>query len=330
MAESGRVAGSAPADPDPESGQTRPESGRVGLSRDSELCKPVPWVGRCPPQSWVARGRPDSESADSAPSRPTLPSMIGGSSLTLVRLPFWSYAKLILNCWLVLPYFSGAAYVYQHYVRTLFVNNQTVNIWYVPRKKDMFSRPDDVLVAAEKFIAENGPEALEKLMNKRLSSVLDKPEELVKIISSLERHPNSGAAAAAAAIIRQQLTKQHPNPGAVIPRYLTKQHPNPGAAATPAFSRRHPNSGAVVTPAYSTRKASPTSTPVAAASTQYLVATIIDIEPCHNATNCRLLAPVLCCCDERECVIVLRKNRPGEMPNVSIVWGVEILSWRYS
>ncbi|MQL95212.1 hypothetical protein Taro_027875 [Colocasia esculenta] len=33
MAESGRVAGSAPADPDPESGQTRPESGGVGLSR---------------------------------------------------------------------------------------------------------------------------------------------------------------------------------------------------------------------------------------------------------------------------------------------------------
>ncbi|MQM16741.1 hypothetical protein Taro_049700 [Colocasia esculenta] len=33
IAESGRVAGSAPADPDPESGQTRPESGGVGLSR---------------------------------------------------------------------------------------------------------------------------------------------------------------------------------------------------------------------------------------------------------------------------------------------------------
>uniref|UniRef100_A0A1D1YCV2 HVA22-like protein n=1 Tax=Anthurium amnicola TaxID=1678845 RepID=A0A1D1YCV2_9ARAE len=81
-------------------------------------------------------------------------------------LPFWSYAKLILNCWLVLPYFSGAAYVYQHYVRPLFMNTQTVNIWYVPRKKDIFSRPDDVLTAAEKFIEENGPEALEKLMNK--------------------------------------------------------------------------------------------------------------------------------------------------------------------
>ncbi|MQM06637.1 hypothetical protein Taro_039466 [Colocasia esculenta] len=69
MAESGRVAGSAPADPDP-------ELGRVGLSRGSGVRKPVLWVGQCPPpQSRVARGRPDSESADSAPSRPTLPSM---------------------------------------------------------------------------------------------------------------------------------------------------------------------------------------------------------------------------------------------------------------
>ncbi|MQM04884.1 hypothetical protein Taro_037691 [Colocasia esculenta] len=41
MAESGRVAGSAPADPDPESGQIWPESGRVDLSRDNEL----PWEG---------------------------------------------------------------------------------------------------------------------------------------------------------------------------------------------------------------------------------------------------------------------------------------------
>ncbi|MQL97491.1 hypothetical protein Taro_030186 [Colocasia esculenta] len=49
MAESGRVAGSAPADPDPESGQTRPESGGVGLSRPGKPVPTVPWVGRCSP-----------------------------------------------------------------------------------------------------------------------------------------------------------------------------------------------------------------------------------------------------------------------------------------
>ncbi|MQL95371.1 hypothetical protein Taro_028034 [Colocasia esculenta] len=65
MAESGRVAGSAPADPDPESGQSRPESGRVGLSRDSGLCQPVLWVGRCSPP------RVRSPGADPTQSRPT-------------------------------------------------------------------------------------------------------------------------------------------------------------------------------------------------------------------------------------------------------------------
>ncbi|KAL7139230.1 hypothetical protein ABFS83_09G036800 [Erythranthe nasuta] len=82
-------------------------------------------------------------------------------------LPFWSYLKLILTCWLVIPYFSGAAYVYEHYVRPYIVTGQkTVNIWYVPRKKDAFSKPDDILTAAEKYIQENGPEAFEKMIHK--------------------------------------------------------------------------------------------------------------------------------------------------------------------
>lgn len=96
-------------------------------------------------------------------------------------LPFWPYAKLIFNCWLVLPYFSGAAYVYEHFVRPMFVNQQTVNIWYVPRKKGVFSRPDDVLVAAEKFIDENGPDAFQKLINK--AEKISKPKKTGRRVS---------------------------------------------------------------------------------------------------------------------------------------------------
>ncbi|CAD5182650.1 unnamed protein product [Musa acuminata subsp. burmannicoides] len=81
-------------------------------------------------------------------------------------LPIWSYAKLMFSCWLVLPYFNGAAYVYQHFVRPLFVNHQTVNIWYIPRKEDLFSKPDDILSAAKRYIEENGPKAFEKLISK--------------------------------------------------------------------------------------------------------------------------------------------------------------------
>lgn len=82
------------------------------------------------------------------------------------RIPIWPYAKLILSCWLVIPYFSGAAYVYEHFVRPLFINKQTVNIWYVPKMKDFFSKPDDILTAAEKYIAENGTQDLQNLINR--------------------------------------------------------------------------------------------------------------------------------------------------------------------
>ncbi|KAL5544445.1 hypothetical protein UlMin_008229 [Ulmus minor] len=97
-------------------------------------------------------------------------SMITLIELTFAKviewIPIWSYAKLIVTCWLVIPYFSGAAYVYEHFVRPLFVNPQTINIWYVPGKKDAFSKPDDVLTAAEKYIEENGTQAFEKLIHR--------------------------------------------------------------------------------------------------------------------------------------------------------------------
>ncbi|XP_072974466.1 HVA22-like protein a isoform X1 [Typha angustifolia] len=102
-------------------------------------------------------------------------------------LPFWSFTKLIFNCWLVLPYFSGAAYVYQKYVRPLYIKQQAVDLWYVPRKKGIFSKPDDVLLAAEKFIEENGPEAFEKLLNKVEKA--PKPKKGSKHVTFADREP---------------------------------------------------------------------------------------------------------------------------------------------
>lgn len=83
-----------------------------------------------------------------------------------VRLPFWSYAKLIATCWLVIPYFNGAAFVYEHYIRPYIVQRKAVNIWYVPRKKDFFSKPDDILTAAEKYIQEHGAQEFEEMIHK--------------------------------------------------------------------------------------------------------------------------------------------------------------------
>lgn len=86
--------------------------------------------------------------------------------LILGRFPIWPYAKLIATCWLVLPSFNGAAYVYKHFIRPFYMSPQTSQIWYIPRKKDIFSKPDDVLTAAEKYIEEHGTEAFERMISK--------------------------------------------------------------------------------------------------------------------------------------------------------------------
>uniref|UniRef100_A0A2P2IZ75 HVA22-like protein n=1 Tax=Rhizophora mucronata TaxID=61149 RepID=A0A2P2IZ75_RHIMU len=98
-------------------------------------------------------------------------SMITLFELTFAKvlewIPIWSYTKLMLTCWLVIPYFSGAAYVYEHFLRPLFINpQQTVNIWYVPRKKDTFSKQDDILTAAKRYMEENGTEEFEELIHR--------------------------------------------------------------------------------------------------------------------------------------------------------------------
>lgn len=99
-------------------------------------------------------------------------SMITLFELTFAKviewIPIWSYVKLIATCWLVIPYFNGAAYVYEHFVRPTFVNaqNRTVNIWYVPRKKDVFSKKDDIITAAERYIQENGTDAFRDIIDK--------------------------------------------------------------------------------------------------------------------------------------------------------------------
>lgn len=98
-------------------------------------------------------------------------SMITLFELTFAKViewfPIWPYVKLAATCWLVLPQFNGAAYVYDHYVRPFLKNySQTTNIWYIPRRKNIFKKPDDILTAAERYIEENGTEAFERLIRK--------------------------------------------------------------------------------------------------------------------------------------------------------------------
>ncbi|GMN41825.1 hypothetical protein TIFTF001_011046 [Ficus carica] len=99
-------------------------------------------------------------------------SLITLFELTFAKLiewfPIWPYAKLILTCWLVLPHFNGAAYVYKNFVRPFYLNPQiqTSQMWYFPRKKNIFSKQDDILTAAEKYIEEHGSEEFERMITR--------------------------------------------------------------------------------------------------------------------------------------------------------------------
>ncbi|XP_050936404.1 HVA22-like protein a isoform X2 [Cucumis melo] len=87
-----------------------------------------------------------------------LHSMITLFELTFAKvlewIPIWPYAKLVVLCWL--SGFSGASYVYEHYLRPLMVNQQRVNVWYVPKGKDPLNKREDIITAAEKYIQEHG------------------------------------------------------------------------------------------------------------------------------------------------------------------------------
>lgn len=49
------------------------------------------------------------------------------------------------------------------------MNPQTVQLWYIPgKKKNIFSKQDDILTAAEKYIAEHGTADFERIIHKVL------------------------------------------------------------------------------------------------------------------------------------------------------------------
>lgn len=81
-------------------------------------------------------------------------------------IPFWPHAKGVATFLLVIHYFQGASYVYQHFVSPSISGNlQICCIFSILRKKDdIWSEPDNFLDAAERYIEENGPEELEKLL----------------------------------------------------------------------------------------------------------------------------------------------------------------------
>ncbi|RVW36203.1 HVA22-like protein a [Vitis vinifera] len=98
-------------------------------------------------------------------------------------VPFWPYIKLMVICWLVIQQFDGSYYVYQHLVQPcLSMDPQAVMNWLFNESKKKFHSRENFLVSADRYIKENGPEALEKLLSRKLRSA--KPNVEVKKIKA--------------------------------------------------------------------------------------------------------------------------------------------------
>lgn len=98
-------------------------------------------------------------------------------------VPLWPYIKLITICWLVIPQFNGACYLYQILISPCFpvkwhdsisqfnslclclsVNLQTVIDWFNTPMEDLSLKNETFLAVAERYLEENGSDALAKLI----------------------------------------------------------------------------------------------------------------------------------------------------------------------
>ena len=78
--------------------------------------------------------------------------------------------KLLAICWLVVPHFNGACYVYEYLLRPcLSVNLRVVIKYLIQPKENPSLSAESFLAQAERYVKENGSEALEKLIDSKVS-----------------------------------------------------------------------------------------------------------------------------------------------------------------
>ncbi|CAA2988327.1 HVA22 a [Olea europaea subsp. europaea] len=119
----------------------------------------------------------------------TLFSLISLFELAFIKLiewiPLWSFIKFIAICWLVLPQFDGACYVYQRLVNPCsYVNLRALVGWLCRPNEEQSLRTETLVAATERYIKENGSEAFENLMKSKIGNTLH--VSLSKDIEQLE------------------------------------------------------------------------------------------------------------------------------------------------
>ncbi|KAL4615181.1 hypothetical protein ACB092_07G105600 [Castanea dentata] len=108
----------------------------------------------------------------------------------LVRLLFWPRIKLMIVCWLVVPHFDGAIYVYNHFIHPCLSMNPLVVIDEFNKWKEFLFKRENFLAQAERYINKNGPEALEELIatksNSKEASIVQKDNKSMEVIEKKE------------------------------------------------------------------------------------------------------------------------------------------------
>eukprot|EP01018_Ginkgo_biloba_P039065 Gb_05305 [translate_table: standard] len=86
-------------------------------------------------------------------------------SRVLEWLPFWPYVKLITICWLVLPIFNGAAYVYENFVRQCLLNPSLFDKRFgTGQKRVQQMMSPGLRSSVERYIGEHGQDAFERVI----------------------------------------------------------------------------------------------------------------------------------------------------------------------
>ncbi|XP_059647971.1 uncharacterized protein LOC132294218 isoform X5 [Cornus florida] len=111
-----------------------------------------------------------------------------GFSKPIEWLPFWPYIKLMVISYLVLPRFDGAYHVYAYLVRPYCYVNPQVVINKFNKLKELSHKGENFLAMAEKYVEENGSEALEKLIaSKSKGTKLSSDVEEIKAVANTEK-----------------------------------------------------------------------------------------------------------------------------------------------
>ncbi|XP_059647965.1 uncharacterized protein LOC132294217 isoform X2 [Cornus florida] len=111
-----------------------------------------------------------------------------GLSKLIEWLPFWPYIKLMAISFLVLPHFEGAYHVYACVVRPYCLVNPEEVINKFNKLKELSHKGENFLAMAEKYLEENGSEALEKLITSKSKGVKSSYDvEEIKTVANTEK-----------------------------------------------------------------------------------------------------------------------------------------------